>query len=308
MTRNAYILRKLVSLPFVMLFASVLIFVAMRALPGDPARLIAGPGATQQAVQSLHARLGLDRPMMAQYVGFLRDAVHGDLGNSIAFKEPVTTTIATRLPNTLLLALVSYTAAILLGVPTGMIAAIYRGRWPDRVIGMITILSASVANFWLALVMMEIFAVQLHWLPLLGAGGASHLVLPAITLALLPTALISRMTRIGMIEVLSQDYIRTARAKGLGSFPVYCRHALRNALLPIVTIVGLNFGSVVGGTVVTETVFDWPGTGRLLVEAVRYRDYPVMQAVTLLAVLSVILVNLAAELVITMLDPRVSPN
>ena len=308
MTRNAYILRKLVSLPFVMLFASVLIFAAMRALPGDPARLIAGPGATQQAVQSLHARLGLDRPMMAQYVGFLRDAVHGDLGNSIAFKEPVTTTIATRLPNTLLLALVSYTAAILLGVPTGMIAAIYRGRWPDRVIGMITILSASVANFWLALVMMEIFAVQLHWLPLLGAGGASHLVLPAITLALLPTALISRMTRIGMIEVLSQDYIRTARAKGLGSFPVYCRHALRNALLPIVTIVGLNFGSVVGGTVVTETVFDWPGTGRLLVEAVRYRDYPVMQAVTLLAVLSVILVNLAAELVITMLDPRVSPN
>jgi glutathione transport system permease protein len=300
-----YVVRKLLALPAMLLGVSLLVFLAIRALPGDPARLMAGPEATQEAVDAMHARLGLGRPLPLQYGSFLIGVLHGDLGASLRSRTPVADEIAERFPATLALGLIAYAFAILLGVTAGMLAAVHRDRWADQAVMLFAILGASVANFWLALMGMNFFAVRLGWLPLLGAGSWDHYVLPATALGLLPTALIARMTRSSMIDVLAQDFIRTARAKGLREIRVVRRHALRNALIPIVTILGLNFGSVIGGAVVTETVFNWPGIGRLLVDAVRYRDYPIIQGVTLLAVCCVVLVNFAAEMLIAVLDPRI---
>ena len=298
------VLRKLAALPLALLGVSALIFLVIHALPGDPARMMAGPEATQEAVDAMRGRLGIDRPLLVQYGHFVAGAVRGNFGVSLKSQKPVAQEIGQRVPFTLSLALVSYAGAILVGVPAGMLAAIRRGRWVDQVVTLGAILGASVASFWLALMLMSLFAVQLHWLPLLGAAGWRNYVMPAAVLAALPTALIARMTRAGMIEVLRLDYIRTAWAKGLAPRSVYFTHALRNVLAPVVTVIGLNFGSLVGGAVVTETVFAWPGLGRLLVDSVRYRDYPMLQAVTLLAVASVVVVNLAAELFIIAMDPR----
>ena len=301
---TGYILRKLLMLPFVILSVSLLIFVAVRLLPGDPARLIAGPEASGAAVGLIHKQLGLDRPPAVQYAVFLARAASGDLGTSIESGRPVTQELAEHAPFTIVLGLAAYGLAVGLGVPGGILAAAAPGgRW-DQVFSGLTTLSVSVANFWAGLMAMELFAVQLRWLPLMGAGSPSHIVLPAVTLALMPIGLIGKMTRASMIDILGQDYIRTARAKGLGSFSIYARHALRNALSPIVTIIGLNLGSVIGGAVVTESVFSWPGLGRLLVDAVRFRDYPVIQGVALLAVVAVVLANLLAEVAIAVLDPR----
>ena len=302
---KAYLTRKLVALPLILLGVSFLIFGAVRMLPGDPARIMAGPQATQDAVDGMRTRLGLDQPFLVQYGLFLANAAQGDFGESIKSKKPVIDEIGERFPYTVSLAVVSYSFAILVGVAAGMFAAIYRSAWPDHMVMIAAIGGASVANFWLALMMMNLFAVQLRWLPLLGAGGWQNYVMPALALGLLPAALIARMTRSSMLEVIGQDYIRTARAKGLGSSVIYRKHALRNALIPIVTIIGLNFGGLLGGAVVTESVFNWPGIGRLLVDAVRYRDYPIIQGVTLLTVVSVVLVNFLADLVIAAINPRI---
>jgi len=302
---KAYILRKLIALPIILIGVSFIVFIAVRALPGDPARLMAGPDATEAALEGVRTRLGLDQPVLIQYGYFIINALQGDLGLSLRSKIPVTQEIAERFPNTFALAVVSYVFAILIGVSAGIMAAAHRGRWPDQLVMVFAILAASLANFWLALMSMNTFAVQLRWLPLMGTGTWQHYVLPSITLALLPAAIIARMTRSSMIEVLGQDYIRTARAKGLDEAAVYRDHALRNAMIPIITIIALNFGAVVSGAVVAETVFAWPGIGRLLVDAVRFRDYPVIQGVTLLAVALVVLVNLIADLLITLVNPRV---
>ncbi|MGL4960055.1 MAG: ABC transporter permease [Inquilinus sp.] len=302
---KAYLTRKLVALPLILLGVSFLIFGAVRMLPGDPARIMAGPQATGDAVDGMRTRLGLDQPFLVQYGLFLSRAARGDLGTSIKSAKPVIEEVGERFPNTLWLALVSYTMAILVGVAAGMLAAVYRNAWPDQMVMIAAIGGASVANFWLALMMMNLFAVQLKWLPLLGTGGWQNYVMPAIALGLLPAALIARMTRSSMLEVIGQDYIRTARAKGLGSRAIYRKHALRNALIPIVTIVGLNFGGLLGGAVVTESVFNWNGIGRLLVDAVRYRDYPIIQGVTLLTVTSVVVVNFLADLLIAAINPRI---
>jgi glutathione transport system permease protein len=297
---TGYVLRKLLTLPAVVLAVSLLVFLAVRLLPGDPARLIAGPEASSEAVARIHDQLGLNRPLAAQYAAFLAHAARGDLGTSIESRRPVTDELATHVPFTLALGLAAYALAVGVGVPGGVLAAAKPGgRW-DQVFSAATILP----SFWVGLMAMELFAVRLQWLPLMGAGSPSHIVLPAVALALAPMGLIGRMTRASMIEILGQDYIRTARAKGLGPAAVYLRHALRNALPPIVTIVGLNLGSVIGGAVVTESVFSWPGVGRLLVDAVKYRDYPVIQGVTLVAVIAVVMVNLAAEIGIALIDPR----
>lgn len=300
----ALVLRKLAALPLALWGVSVLIFLVIHALPGDPARMMAGPEATEAAVDGVRTRLGLDRPLAAQYLGFVAGALHGDLGTSLRSRNPVAHEIGLRLPYTVGLALLSYAVAILVGVPAGMLAGIRQGAWPDQVVMLCAILGASMATFWLGLLLMSLFAVRLGWLPLLGAAGWRNYVMPTIVLAALPMALIARMTRAGMIEVLRLDYIRTAWAKGLAPRAVYVTHALRNVLPPVVTVVGLNFGGLVGGAVVTESVFAWPGLGRLLVDSVRYRDYPVLQAVTLLAVTSVVLVNLGADLLILALNPR----
>ncbi|HEY4200818.1 MAG TPA: ABC transporter permease [Devosiaceae bacterium] len=303
MTR--YFARKFLMLPLVLLGVSLLVFLAIRALPGDPARLMAGPEATQEAVDNMRIRLGLDQSLVQQYVSFLWNALHGDLGTSIQSKLPVTKEIAERFPFTLALALCSYLLATLVGVPAGVIAATNKGRWPDQLVMLIAIAGASMANFWLALMSMNLFSVQLGWLPLMGAAGWKNYIMPAFALGLLPTALIARMTRSSMVEVLSQDYVRTARAKGLSDAVVHRKHALRNALIPIVTVIGLNFGSVLGGAVVTETVFNWPGIGRLLVDSVSYRDYPMIQALILLAVVCVVVINFIADMVIAGLNPRI---
>ncbi|MEF2072011.1 ABC transporter permease [Consotaella aegiceratis] len=302
---KTYVARKLLALPLIVLGVSLMVFIAIRMLPGDPARMMAGPEAPEAAVEAMRIRLGLGQPLVLQYLAFLLNAIKGDFGVSIHSSLPVTSEIAERFPYTFTLALTSYAMAICLGVPAGMAAAVYRNRWIDQIVMLLAIAGASVANFWLALMAMNYFAVELHWLPLLGAGSWRHYVLPTIALGTLPTALIARMTRSSMIETLNQDFIRTARAKGLGPLAIYRRHALRNALIPIVTIVGLNFGSIMGGAVVTESVFNWPGIGRLLVDSVRYRDYPVIEAVTLIAVVSVVMVNFLAEMAIAAINPRI---
>ncbi|MGQ5720469.1 ABC transporter permease [Pseudochrobactrum asaccharolyticum] len=305
---KTYIIRKLIGLPLILIGVSLLIFLALRALPGDPARLMAGPEATQEAVDNMRSRLGLDRSLPEQYAQFAYGAVQGDLGTSIRSKLPVTSEISERLPYTLALTLTAYLLAMAIGVPAGMLGAIYRHDWPDQMVMFLAIMGASIANFWLALMTMNTFSVKLGWLPLLGASSWKSFILPSVTLAVLPAALIARMTRSSMIEVLGQDFIRTARAKGVSVAAIYWRHALRNALIPIITIVGLNFGALIGGAVVTESVFNWPGIGRLLVDAVRYRDYPVIQGVTLVAVTGVVMANFIAELLIATLNPRIRFN
>jgi glutathione transport system permease protein len=302
---KSYLLKKLATLPLILVGVSLIIFVALRALPGDPARLMAGPEAPQEAVDAMRVRLGLDDPLPVQYARFAAAALTGDLGTSIRSRHPVTQEIGERMPFTISLAIVAYGIAISVGLAAGMAAAVNRNRWPDQLTMLFAIAGASIANFWLALMAMNTFAVDLGWLPLLGAGSWKHYVLPSITLAVMPTAVIARMTRSSMIEVIGQDYVRTARAKGLAEAVVMRKHALRNALIPIVTIVGLNFGSLLGGAVVTESVFNWPGIGRLLVDSVRYRDYPVIQGVTLVAVSAVVVMNFLAELLIAVINPRI---
>ena len=300
-----YWLRKILAAPLILLAASFLIFWAVRLLPGDPARLMAGMQADQKVVDAVRSRLGLDKPFAVQYVIFLRNVLHGDLGISIRSHKPVVHEIAERFPYTVALATVSYALAVSVGITAGILAAIYRGRILDHFVMVAAISGASIANFWLALIAMNFFAVQLAWVPLLGANSWKSYILPAITLALLPGAVIARMCRASMLEIIHQDYIRTARAKGLSTAKVYLNHALRNALIPIMTIIGMNFASVLGGAVITETVFNWPGLGRLMVDAVRYRDYATIQGLTLLTVAIVIAVNFAVDVLIGMVDPRI---
>jgi glutathione transport system permease protein len=302
---NIYLIRKLAALPVILLLASLLIFFAVRLLPGDPARLMAGMQADESTVESVRSRLGFDQPFPVQYERFLVRAFHGDLGRSTRSQQPVTEEIAERLPYTAALTAVSYGMAILFGLTAGILAAVHRGSWLDSSVILCAILGASVANFWLALMAMDLFSVKLGWLPLMGAGEWRSYVLPATTLALAPTAVIARMTRGSMLEIVHQNYIRTARAKGLSEAKVYLKHALRNALVPVVTIVGMNFAALLGGAVITESVFNWPGVGRLMVDAVRYRDYATIQGVTLITVLLVVVVNFLSDLAIGFLNPRI---
>ena len=302
---NAYLVRKLIAVPAILLLASLLIFSAVRLLPGDPARLMAGMQADESTVESVRSRLGFDQPFPVQYERFLRRAFHGDLGISTRSQEPVTREIAERLPYTAALTAVSYGLAILFGLTAGIVAAVYRGSWLDSLVMLTAISGASVANFWVALMAMDLFAVKLGWLPLMGAGEWRSYILPATTLALAPAAVIARMTRGSMLEIIHQDYIRTARAKGLGAAKVYLKHALRNALVPIVTIVGMNFAALLGGAVITETVFNWPGVGRLMVDAVRYRDYATIQGITLVTVFLVVVINFLSDFAIGFLNPRI---
>lgn len=302
---SKYIFQKLLMLPLIIIGVSAIVFFSIRLLPGDPARLMAGPEADQFVVDDMRKRLGLDKPVLVQYGDYLLKAFTGDFGESIRSKHPVSEEIGKRFPYTLRLASVAYFFAVVIGVSFGMVAAIKRGTWIDNAVMLFAILGASIANFWLALMMMDIFSVKFNLLPLMGAGTWKHYVLPAIALGVFPTALVARMTRSSMLEVVNQDYIRTARSKGVGEGVVYRKHALRNALIPIVTVVGLNFGVLLGGAVVTETVFSWPGMGRLLIDSVRFRDYPMIQSVVLVTVLCVVLVNFLVDILIAVINPRI---
>jgi len=284
---------------------SLIIFTMVRVIPGDPGYVMAGPHATKDQVEQIRAQLGLDKHPVTQYFIFIENLIKGDLGTSTRTGLPVTKEIMARFPNTLLLALASIMIATVFGVLTGIIAGVRQNSKFDYLSMLVALFGLSMPVFWLGLMLMLLFSIKLGLFPAVGADSFKHLVLPAITLGANSTAIIARMTRSSMLEVIRLDYIRTARAKGLSEKLVISRHALKNALIPVVTVIGLQTGILLGGAVLTEIVFAWPGIGRLLVEAILSRDYPVVQGVVLVVATMFIFVNLVVDILYSYLDPRI---
>ena len=280
------------------------VFIMARLLPGDPARVIAGVTASQDQVDHLRRQLGLDQPLPVQYLDFLGGLVRLDLGTSAHFGDPVLAEIGSRLPYTAELALAALALAVVLGISGGVVAALRRNTVIDVVISTVSMLGISMPTYWLGLMLIVLFAIQFRLLPAAGADSPESVVLPAVTLGLLSVGLIARMTRSSLLEVLGQDYVRTARAKGVSPARVVA-HGLRNALVPILTAIGLQLGSLMGGAVVTESVFGWPGVGRLLLDSIFSRDYPMVQGLVLLFAVTYIAVNLLVDLLYVVVDPRV---
>ena len=277
-----YFVLRLLGLVPTMLLVTVCVFFFVHLLPGDPAQLAAGPEADEETVRMVRERLGLDRPLPEQFVLFVKKTVTGDFGISIRSQRPVIDEVADRFGPTLLLTVAAMVWAVAFGLLIGVVSAVKRGRWPDRLGMAFAVSGISMPPFALGILLMEVFSVWLGWFPTVGAESWRHYVLPSITLGAGVAAVMARFTRSALIEVLSEDYVRTARAKGLPARQVLSRHALRNALIPVVTMMGLQFGFLLGGSIVVEKVFNWPGMGRLLVDAVEMRDYPVMQTCVLL--------------------------
>lgn len=302
---TSYLVLRAVGVAVTVFFVALTVFLMVRLLPGDPARVIAGMLASQQEVERLRSRLGLDKPILEQGVIFVSDLAKGDLGVSARTSNPVTKEIGARFPATLLLAVVSTVLAVLIGIPLGTFAAVRAGRLPDLAVSTLVLFGISMPVYWLGLMLIILFAIKLHWLPAAGADGPLSIILPSLTLAFFSMAFIARITRSSMLEVLHQDYVRTARAKGVRQTAVVWRHALRNALAPVVTVIGLQFGELLGGAILTETVFAWPGVGRLLVDSIFSRDYPVVQGLVIVFALLFALVNLGVDLMYGVIDPRV---
>jgi len=307
-----YVVRCLAQTLPVLLGVSVLAFTIMHVVPGDPVRLIAGPDAPEEVVTRIRTELGLDRSLHVQYLSFLGWALQGDQGRSLCSQAPVVDDILARFPATLELTTVSMVVAILVGIPLGVVPAVRRSTWIDY-LAMGTSLSAlSMPIVWLAIVAIWLFSLHLGWFPVSGRGGAvwewdgfRHIALPALTLATTSVAIIGRLTRSGMLDVLSLNYAVTARAKGVSPLGVVAKHALTNALIPVVTVVGLQYGFLLGGAVVTETIFAWPGIGRLAMTAILQRDHPVVQGCVLLVAVLFVLINLTVDLLYGWLDPRI---
>ncbi|MFZ3331635.1 MAG: nickel ABC transporter permease [Candidatus Acidiferrales bacterium] len=297
-------LRLLFALPALWLIVTM-VFLLAHIVPGDPVAQMLGEGARADDLQQLRHTLGLDVPIPLQYERYLKGMLHGNLGESFRFQQPVTKVILEHYPATLELAAVALGVCILIGIPAGVLAAHKRGEKTDHAVGVLTLFGLSLPNFALGPVLMLVFSVILGWLPVAGRGGVSHLVLPAFTLGAALAAILTRMVRTSVIEELSADYVRTARAKGVSEAGVLFRHALRNALIPILTILGLQFGALLAGTIVTETIFSWPGIGHLTVQAITARDYPLLQGCILLIAVSYVFVNLLTDLVYAVVDPRV---
>jgi peptide/nickel transport system permease protein len=300
-----YVVRRVLLVIPVMLGVSLIVFVLMHFTPGDPALLMLGERATEEQLQLLRQEMGLLEPLPVQYARFLGAALQGDLGRSYRSGRPVVTEVLSRLPATAELALAAVAIAVLISVPLGVLSAVKQYSLLDNAGMLLALLGASLPSFWLGLMLILLFAVNLGWLPPSGRDGLPSLVLPALTLGAGAAALITRMTRSSMLEVINQDYVRTARAKGLPEKTVIYSHALRNALLPVVTVIGLQFGALLGGAVITETVFAWPGAGRLAVEAIRAKDYPVVQGAVLMLALAFAFVNLLVDLIYAFLNPRI---
>lgn len=300
-----YVVRRLaVSVPILLLVVTM-VFFAFQLIPGDPARMYAGEQASEDVVERLRHDLGLDRPVLEQYVGYLGRLSRGDLGQSIFTRRPVMTEIQGKLWNTVKLSLSAIALATVAGVALGTVAATNRGRLLDHLASVIALLGISIPVFWLGLLLMYVFSLGLGLLPTAGDDGWRNYIMPTVTLAVFSLAFIARMTRSSLLEAIGQDYVRTARAKGLSERSALLGHALRNALLPILTVVGLRFGYMLGGAVITEQVFAWPGMGRLLVTAVSQRDIPVVQGVLLVFAASFVLVNLAVDVAYGFVDPRI---
>ncbi len=311
MTR--YLLRRLMGVPLTALAVLTVLFFLLRIVPGDPAVLILGEYASPERVEALHKELGLDRPLIVQYVDYLGDVARGDFGVSLRSRQPVFREIREVLPHTLMLAAGGMLISILLGIPLGVVAAVHRGRAADAAASLLCLLGQSMPVFLLGLGLLLVFSYYLGWLPVIGAGHLGdpmallvHLVLPSATIGLTVMGPIGRLTRSSIVETLGQEYIRTARAKGLAEQAVVYKHAFRNALLPVVTVTALNFGYLIGGAVVTETMFARPGLGRLLMDAIFQRDYPQIEAVVIVFSLGFIAVNLLTDLLYGVIDPRVS--
>jgi len=308
-----YVVRRLLLFIPTLLGVVSLVFLIMHATPGSPAQRILGEFATPQAIADLEAQLGLDQPLGVQYVTFLGNYLKGDFGVSLRSRRPVVQEIMRELPHTLRLAVAGMVVSIVLGVSVGVLAAIRPNSWIDMASRFLALLGISVPVFFSGILLIFLFSVRLQWFPTLGAGTEGdwgsiirHLVLPAIAVGTLSAGVTMRMTRSSMLEVLSQDYIRTAYAKGVPDARVYLRHALRNASIPIVTVIGLNFGNLLGGAVLTETVFSRPGLGKLIVDAIIWKDYPMAQASIFIFAVMFLVVNLLTDLTYAVLDPRVA--
>jgi len=312
---------------------SVVVFVMVRAIPGDPAQILLGQAATPAQVAEVRERLGLDEPLPIQYLVFLKGALTGDLGDSLVVGQPVTAVLLERFPATLELTLAALFFAIAIGVPVGVIAAVRQYSLLDKITSVVALTGVSMPVFWLALVLVVVFTVRVDWLPFPGRVGGDvsftsytglylldtlitlnfpafwdvlrHLILPAVALGTIPMAVITRMTRSSMLEVMNEDYVRTARAKGVVPGRVVFRHALRNAMLPTITVIGLQFGLLMGGAILTETIFGWPGVGQIAIESVNRRDYAMIQGVVLYGATFFVLVNLLVDVLYAVLDPRV---
>ena len=311
-TRNRYnqgvlrfLARRLALTIPVLLGVATLVFLLIHLIPGDPAQAILGEAAPQADVEELRRRLGLDRPLLEQYGTFLTGLMSADLGTSLRTGTPVTEQIVQRMPATIELAGAAMLVAIVFSIPLGMAAAVWRGTAIDHAAMTLSLTGVSIPNFWLGPLLAIVFAVELGWLPVSGRGTLSHLVLPAVSLGAALAAILARMTRATLLEELREQYVVAARARGVSWFRAVVRHAFRNSLIPIVTLLGLQFGAVLTGAVITETIFAWPGIGRLLIQSIGFRDYPLVQGCILLIALTYVGVNLLTDLVYGFLDPRI---
>jgi len=307
------LLSRLVGMLIVLALVVTVVFIIVRVTPGDPAAVMLGSDATPQDIADLRARMGLDAPILIQYAHFIMGIFQGDLGQSIFLNQPVTTALASRAEPTFFLTLFSILIAVTIALPVGILSAVKRGTIFDQSVVTLTMIAASIPSFWLGLILIQTLAVGMGWFPASGYGGPDanffdrlqHLVLPALALGIVNSALITRFTRAAMLDVLSDDYVRTARAKGAREHRVILKHAFKNALVPIITVIGLSIAMLVAGAVVTETVFGLPGIGNLVVSAVLRRDYPVIQGTLLVVAAIYVLINFAVDLLYILVDPRV---
>ncbi len=296
--------RMLYMIPVLWLVVSV-VFLLIHLVPGDPIQAMLGEGASSTDIQAARHAYRLDLPIGQQYVSYWEGVLHGDLGRSLRFDQPVTRIIVQRYPWTLQLTIASMIVALLISIPAGVRSARRRNRWDDRVLSFVSLLGLSFPNFALGPILILFFAIKLGWLPVSGSGTLAHLVLPAITMGGALAAILTRMVRTAMLEELSQDYIRTARAKGLSENAVVYKHALRNALIPVLTVVGLQFGALLAGAIVTETIFSWPGIGRLTIQAIGNRDYYLVQGAILIIGLTYVVVNFFTDFLYSLANPRI---
>ena len=300
-----FVVRRLALTIPVLLGVATLVFALIHLIPGDPAQAMLGEAAPQADVDALRRQLGLDRPLVEQYAAYLAGIVRGDLGTSLRTGTAVSAQIAERLPATFELAFAAMSVALVLALPLGIAAAAWRGTWVDHAAMTLALAGMSIPNFWLGPLLAIVFAVELGWLPVSGRGGVEHFVLPALSLGLALAAILARMTRAAVLEELREPYVRAARARGVSRLRALVSHAFRNSLIPVVTIVGLQFGAVLTGAVITETIFSWPGIGRLLIQSIGFRDYPLVQGCILLIAVTYVAVNLLTDLAYGLLDPRI---
>jgi len=301
---KSYILRRVWQAALVLFGVSVVVFMILH-LTGDPAALLLPPDATADDVARFRKAMGFDDPWIVQYGRFLKGALQGNFGESLRHGEPAMPLVLERLPATFQLAGAGLLLALCLAIPAGIVSAVKRNTIVDYFSTVVALLGQAMPTFWLGIMLILVFSVRLNWLPSSGRGDLQHLILPAVTLGLFTTARITRLTRSGMLEVLGQDYIRTARAKGVSEKPVVWKHALKNASIPIVTIIGIEVGTLLGGSIITETIFAWPGVGRLSVQAIFNRDYPVVQAAVFILASTFVVLNFVVDLAYTWLDPRI---